>query len=129
MLPVYVPADVGFAQSGESLSVHVLAAVPVFVFVSFAAQFPECPLAMRVREILAPEPDVFHPERSASKPEFSTRLVAATTTTCLLAVDERPPVSVTVTLTVYVPAAVYVCVALAPACGPTTGEPSPKSNR
>src|ERR671922_1198458 len=50
------------------------------------------------------------------------------TVTCVVAVDERPPLSVTVTVTVYIPVAVYVWPAVAPACGPTTGEPSPKSN-
>src|SRR5919204_3480600 len=52
----------------------------------------------------------------------------APTWTVAVALDESPAVSVTVTVTVYVPGRRYVCWAVAPACGPTV-VPSPKSNR
>src|SRR6266542_2235383 len=52
---------------------------------------------------------------------------AGDTVTVADAVAIAPPLSVTVTLAVHVPAA-YVWVAVAPGCGPTT-VPSPKSNR
>jgi hypothetical protein len=53
---------------------------------------------------------------------------AGLTVTWLVALLLFPAVSVTVTVTVYVPAAEYVCEAVAPDCGPTTVDPSPKSN-
>jgi hypothetical protein len=106
--------------------VHVLAVVPVFA--SLAAQPPEWPPATRVNAMPAPEPDVFQPLRSVSKPGLPARLATITCAVAVaVAVDDRPPVSVTVTVAVYAPGAVYVCAAVAPACGPTTVEPSPKS--
>ena len=59
---------------------------------------------------------------SGGRPRFYRNL------TRFSAVDEWPAVSVTVTLTVNVPLDVYVCEAVAVACGPIIGEPSPKSN-
>src|SRR5215210_7774570 len=56
-VPVYVPAAVGFAQSGESLSTQLW--FVRLVFVSCAAQPPEWPPATRVAVTPFPEPDVF----------------------------------------------------------------------
>src|SRR5215217_4684213 len=50
------------------------AVVPAFA--SFATQLPDCGSTTRVSEAPAPEPDVFHPERSVSKPGLRTKLTA-----------------------------------------------------
>ena len=42
-----------------------------------AAQLPECPADTLVSTTPAPEPDVFHPEVSVSKPGFVTRLIVS----------------------------------------------------
>src|SRR5919199_3684088 len=64
---VYVPAVVAVTQFGESCSVaKLLAEVPVFV--SFADQLPVWPPETRASVMFEPEPEVFHPERSVSKP-------------------------------------------------------------
>src|SRR5260221_518157 len=72
---------------------------------------------------------------SGAIPKFGTRVSTATgawftgavAVTVAAAEPVAPRLSVTMTRTVQVPAA-NVCVAVAPACGPTT-VPSPKSNR
>ena len=51
------------------------------------------------------------------------------TVTRRVSVSDSPAVSVTVTVAVYVPGAVYVWVAVGAVCGPTAGDPSPKSKR
>jgi hypothetical protein len=72
---VYVPADVDATQFGESLRRQV-----PFVDAPFATradQLPECPPATRVRVTPVPEPEVFQPERSFSKPGLRTKLTAS----------------------------------------------------
>src|SRR5436305_6930155 len=94
IVPVYVPAEDAFTQFGESLRVQLVALDPVFV--SFAAQEPVCPPETRVRGVVdAPE---FQPERSVSNPGLATRFPV--TTTWAVAVEKRPAVSLTVTVTV-----------------------------
>src|SRR5205085_1273135 len=69
------------------------------------------------------------PAELVSKPGLPTRLTGGGFAwTAAVADDDNPAVSATVTFTVYVPADEYVCCALELVCGPTTAEPSPKSN-
>jgi hypothetical protein len=89
-----VPGDETFTQLGESLRVQLVALVPVFV--SLADDKPVCPPETRVSGVVD-DPE-FQPERSVSNPELPTRLPF--TTTCAVAVEERPAVSLTVTVTV-----------------------------
>src|SRR5713226_1418166 len=97
MLAVYVPAMVVATQLGASLRMQAVPAGPLFV--SSADQFPECPPATRVRLTTAARLlVVFHPEVLVSKPGLPTRLTF--TLTDALAVEARPAVSVTVTVTV-----------------------------
>jgi hypothetical protein len=72
--------------------------------VSCAAKPPERPPATLASETPVSPPDVFQPAVFVSNPKFATRFWR--TVTCVVAVDAFPAVSVTVTVTVYVPAAV-----------------------
>ena len=74
----------------------MLVVVPVLV--SLAAQLPLWPPATRLSVMSAPDPEVFQPVRSVSKPGLPTRL--GLTTTCDVFCDAWPAVSVTVTVTV-----------------------------
>jgi hypothetical protein len=80
----------------------------------------------------AADPDASADTCNGATPELgvtaSFAVGGAATVTCWVAMLVSPAVSVTVTVTVYVPAAEYVCEAVAPDCGPTTADPSPKSN-
>jgi hypothetical protein len=87
MLPVYVPAEAGLSQSGESFSRQVVALVPVFV--NCAAHPPVCPPATRVSVI--PLPEAFQPVVSVSKPGFLTKF---TLSEAVLVLPESFPVTV-----------------------------------
>src|SRR5437763_16432978 len=83
---------------------------------------------------LSVEPDASALTPSGMKPDsgVTTRDGAGAESTGVtsmvwLVVDERPAVSVTVTVTENVPPLAYVCWAVAPAWGPAVA-PSPKSN-
>src|SRR4051812_6316539 len=90
-----VPATVLETELGESLRVHVPAAVPV---ASCAAQLPECPPAALVSVAPVTDPEVFHPVSADSKPGLVTRF--GLPMTCAVAVVVLPAVSFTVTVTV-----------------------------
>jgi len=87
MLPVYVPAEVGLTQLGESFSTQLV--VPVPLFVSCAAHPPVWPPATRAR--VTAVPDVFQPVVSVSKPGFATKLTASA---AVLVLPESLPVIV-----------------------------------
>src|SRR5947207_3280582 len=81
------------------------------------------------------DPDASAVACSGAAPEVGFTLSAAeggaspaVTVTCVVAVEEFPAVSATVTVAVYVPGKMYVWTAVGEACGPTAAEPSPKSN-
>ena len=74
------------------------------LLVSWAAQAPECPPATRASAIVAPPPEVFHPDVPVSNPGLPTRFARAMT--WAVACDGWPAESLTVTVTVYVPVAV-----------------------
>jgi hypothetical protein len=100
--PVYLPPDaaVVVTQFGESLRVQLVVDAPALV--SLAAKAPLWPPLTLVRVTLV-LPEVFQPDRPASKPGFLTRLVppaALETVTLAVAWLACPAVSVTVTVTV-----------------------------
>jgi hypothetical protein len=101
---VYVPPAVVFTQFGESFNRQV-PTLAVVAFETCADQLPVCPPLVRVSVTPVLDPEVFQPVRSDSKPWLPTNCCepGEVTATAAVAVDELPPVSVTVTVTVYVP--------------------------
>jgi hypothetical protein len=93
-----------FTQFGESFNRQV-PTLPVVVLAICADHPPLCPPLTRVRATPVLDPDVFQPVRSVSNPGFPTNCwdPGAATVTGAVAVAELPPVSVTVTVTVYEP--------------------------
>src|SRR5439155_26731426 len=92
---VYRPAPAAATPLGASFKTQPAATVPPFD--SRAAQRPLWPPGTCASVTAAPEPDVFHPQVDSSNVGLATSFGVRNTK--LDALDDRPSVSVTVTVT------------------------------